>query len=111
MLLVQQLISLDHCEVRCKTGRRIEHKAPVPSKEAIRALIEAAEENLKPHLIVSALGGSDYRIFPKVGGRYAVGSPRRSSAAISPAVNRSAVYGFPTTVTSICCGGRSIWPA
>ena len=29
----------------------------VPTKEAIRALIEAADEDFKPHLIVSALGG------------------------------------------------------
>lgn len=36
---------------------RIDHMAPVPSKEAIRALIEAADEDFKPHLIVSALGG------------------------------------------------------
>jgi integrase len=43
--------------VRVIKSSRIEHKAPVPSKEAIRALIEAADEDFKPHLIVSALGG------------------------------------------------------
>ncbi|WBU52998.1 site-specific integrase [Paracoccus sp. SCSIO 75233] len=43
--------------VRVIRSGRIEHKAPVPSKEAIRALIGAADEGLKPHLIVSALGG------------------------------------------------------
>ena len=36
---------------------RIDYKAPVPSKKTIRALIEAAEEDFKPHLIVSALTG------------------------------------------------------
>lgn len=29
----------------------------MPTKQAIRALIEAADEDLKPHLIVSAPGG------------------------------------------------------
>jgi len=43
--------------VRIIKSSRIDHKAPVPSKEAIRALIEAADEDFKPHLIVSALGG------------------------------------------------------
>ena len=43
--------------VRIIKSSRIDHKAPVPSKDAIRALIEAAGEDLKPHLIVSALGG------------------------------------------------------
>ena len=43
--------------VRVIKSSRIEHKAPVPSKEAIRALIEVADEDFKPHLIVSALGG------------------------------------------------------
>lgn len=43
--------------VRVIKSSRIEHKAPVPTKEAIRALIEAADEDFKPHLIVSALGG------------------------------------------------------
>ncbi|PKP68361.1 MAG: site-specific integrase [Alphaproteobacteria bacterium HGW-Alphaproteobacteria-4] len=43
--------------VRVIKSSRIEHKAPVPTKEAIRALIEVAEEDFKPHLIVSALGG------------------------------------------------------
>ncbi|MCT4334366.1 site-specific integrase [Paracoccus sp. YLB-12] len=43
--------------VRVIKSSRIDYKAPVPSKETIRALIEAAEEDFKPHLIVSALGG------------------------------------------------------
>jgi len=43
--------------VRVIKSSRIDHMAPVPSKEAIRALIEAADEEFKPHLIVSALGG------------------------------------------------------
>jgi integrase len=43
--------------VRVIKSSRIDHMAPVPSKEAIRALIEAADEDFKPHLIVSALGG------------------------------------------------------
>lgn len=43
--------------VRVIKSSRIEHMAPVPSKEAIRGLIEGAEEDFKPHLIVSALGG------------------------------------------------------
>ncbi len=43
--------------VRIIKSSRIDHKAPVPSKDAIRALIEAADEDLRPHLIVSALGG------------------------------------------------------
>jgi integrase len=43
--------------VRIIKSSRIDHKAPVPSKEMIRALIEAADEDFKPHLIVSALGG------------------------------------------------------
>ena len=43
--------------VRVIKSSRISHVAPVPSKEAIRGLIEAAEEDFKPHLIVSALGG------------------------------------------------------
>lgn len=43
--------------VRIIKSSRIEYKAPVPSKETIRALIEAADEDFKPHLIVSALGG------------------------------------------------------
>lgn len=36
---------------------RIEQKAPVPTKEAVRALIRAADDDFKPLLIVSALGG------------------------------------------------------
>lgn len=43
--------------VRVIKSSRIERKAPVPTKEAIRALIEVADEDFKPHLIVSALGG------------------------------------------------------
>jgi integrase len=43
--------------VRIIKSGRIDHTAPVPSKAVIRALIETAEENFKPHLIVSALGG------------------------------------------------------
>jgi integrase len=43
--------------VRIIKSSRIDYKAPVPSKEAIRALIETAGEDFKPHLIVSALGG------------------------------------------------------
>ena len=43
--------------VRVIKSSRIDHKAPVPSKDTIRALIEAAEEDFKPHLIVSALTG------------------------------------------------------
>ncbi|TMV76479.1 site-specific integrase [Thioclava sp. BHET1] len=43
--------------VRVIKSSRIDYKAPVPSKETIRALIEAAEEDFKPHLIVSALTG------------------------------------------------------
>ena len=43
--------------VRVIKSSRVEQKAPVPSKAAIRALIEAADEDFKPHLIVSALGG------------------------------------------------------
>ncbi|WBQ11346.1 site-specific integrase [Hyphomonadaceae bacterium ML37] len=43
--------------VRVIKSSRIEHKAPVPSKETIRALIEAADEEFKPLLIVSALTG------------------------------------------------------
>ena len=43
--------------VRVIKSSRIDYKAPVPSKETIRALIEAADEDFKPHLIVSALGG------------------------------------------------------
>lgn len=43
--------------VRVIKSSRIEQKAPVPSKGAIRALIEEADEDFKPLLIVSALGG------------------------------------------------------
>lgn len=43
--------------MRVIKSSRIDHMAPVPSKEAIRKLIEAADEDFKPHLIVSALGG------------------------------------------------------
>lgn len=43
--------------VRVIKSSRIDYKAPVPSKETIRALIEAADEDFKPHLIVSALTG------------------------------------------------------
>lgn len=43
--------------VRVIKSSRISHVAPAPSKAAIRGLIEAAEEDFKPHLIVSALGG------------------------------------------------------
>ena len=43
--------------VRIIKSSRIDYKVPVPSKEAIRALIEAADVDFKPHLIVSALGG------------------------------------------------------
>ena len=43
--------------VRVIKSSRIDYKAPVPSKETIRALIEAAEEDFKPLLIVSALTG------------------------------------------------------
>ena len=35
--------------VRVIKSSRIDHKAPVPSKETIRALIEAADEDFKPH--------------------------------------------------------------
>jgi integrase len=43
--------------VRVIKSSRISQMAPVPSKQAIRGLIEAAEDDFKPHLIVSALGG------------------------------------------------------
>ncbi len=43
--------------VRVIKSSRIDYKAPVPSKEAIRALIDAADDTFKPHLIVSALAG------------------------------------------------------
>jgi integrase len=43
--------------VRVIKSSRIDHKAPVPTKETIRALIEAADDDFKPHLIVSAPGG------------------------------------------------------
>lgn len=43
--------------VRVIKSSRIDYKAPVPSKETIRALIEAADDDFKPHLIVSALTG------------------------------------------------------
>jgi integrase len=43
--------------VRIIKSSRVEQKAPVPSKATIRTLIEKADEDFKPHLIVSALGG------------------------------------------------------
>jgi integrase len=43
--------------VRVIKSSRIDYKAPVPSKETIRALIETADDDFKPHLIVSALTG------------------------------------------------------
>jgi integrase len=43
--------------VRVIKSSRIDQKAPVPPKEVVRALIESAEEDFKPHLIISALGG------------------------------------------------------
>lgn len=43
--------------VRVIKSSRIDYKAPVPSKETIRALIAAADDDFKPHLIVSALTG------------------------------------------------------
>lgn len=43
--------------VRVIKSSRIDYNAPVPSKETIRTLIEAADEDFKPHLIVSALTG------------------------------------------------------
>jgi len=43
--------------VKVIRASRISYKAPVPSKETIRALIDAASENFKPRIIVSALTG------------------------------------------------------
>jgi integrase len=43
--------------VKVIRASRINYKAPVPSKETIRTLIEAAGENFKPRIIVSALAG------------------------------------------------------
>lgn len=43
--------------VRVIKSSRIDYKAPVPSKETIRTLIDAADEDFKPLLIVSALAG------------------------------------------------------
>ena len=62
-LLLTHAIDNGHAHVNAAEGvkviraSRIDYKAPVPSKESIRALIEAADDNFKPMLIVSALCG------------------------------------------------------
>lgn len=43
--------------VKVIRSSRISYKAPVPSKETIRALVDAAGENFKPRVIISALTG------------------------------------------------------
>lgn len=41
--------------VRVIKSSRIDHKAPVPTKEEIRSLIASADEDFKPDLIVAVL--------------------------------------------------------
>ncbi len=43
--------------VRVIKAKRIDQRAPVPSKDVIRSLIDQAPEDFKPHLITSALTG------------------------------------------------------
>ena len=62
-LLLNQAIDNGHLHINpaqgvrvIRTGR-IQYKVPVPSKETVRKLIDAADEDFKPMLIVSALCG------------------------------------------------------
>jgi integrase len=62
-LLLNHAIDNGHLHINPAQGvrvirtSRIQHKVPVPSKETVRKLIDAADEDFKPMLIVSALCG------------------------------------------------------